>query len=208
MNCEEKKHLKNGMKKSQKWKDKISEGLKESWKGRKKELNKCPICGKIIRPHAKRCKKHRIFTESHRKKLSEKSTGRKQSKEILDKLSETRKGRKAWNKGIPQPRGKFANNWQGGKTKDQELERKRIEYCLWREAVFERDNWTCQKTGIRGGKLVIHHICNFADYPELRTSIENGITLTEEKHKEFHKIYGSRNNTREQLEKFLRRVII
>jgi hypothetical protein len=44
---------------------------------------------------------------------------------------------------------------------------------------------------------------NFAEFPELRTSIENGITLSEKAHKEFHKKYGFRNNTKEQLQEFL-----
>src|SRR3990167_7312984 len=55
-----------------------------------------------------------------------------------------------------------------------------------------------------GGKLIVHHIHNFAYYPELRTSIENGITLTAETHRVFHKKYGYKNNTKEQLDEFLK----
>ena len=36
-----------------------------------------------------------------------------------------------------------------------------------------------------------------------RTAIENGITLSLKAHREFHKKYGFRNNTKEQLEEFL-----
>ena len=36
-----------------------------------------------------------------------------------------------------------------------------------------------------------------------RFAIDNGITLLEEVHKEFHKIYDKKNNTREQLKEFL-----
>ena len=99
-------------------------------------------------------------------------------------------------------RGNKNHQWQGGKTSKSQQIRRGIEIRLWREAVFARDNWTCKKTGIRGGKLVAHHIHNFADYPELRTSIENGITLSKEVHDEFHKKYGKRNNTKEQLVDF------
>ena len=60
-----------------------------------------------------------------------------------------------------------------------------------------------KKTGISGGELVVHHINNFADFPELRTAIDNGITLSKKAHQDFHKIYGVRNNTKEQLEEFL-----
>ena len=99
--------------------------------------------------------------------------------------------------------GKDHHNWKNGITPINEKIRHSLEMKLWREAVFARDNWTCQKYGIRGGKLHPHHILNFAEYPELRFAIDNGMTLSEKAHKEFHRTYGTRNNTREQLEEFL-----
>ena len=60
-----------------------------------------------------------------------------------------------------------------------------------------------RKTGQRGGDLQVHHINNFAEFEELQTSIENGITLSKQAHKEFHKKYGYKNNTLEQLIEFL-----
>lgn len=100
--------------------------------------------------------------------------------------------------------GKRCSFWKGGITPESRRIRSSTELKLWRESVFTRDNWTCQKYGIRGEKLHAHHIHNFADYPELRTSIENGITLSEKAHKEFHKKYGNKKITREQLEEFLK----
>ena len=70
--------------------------------------------------------------------------------------------------------------------------------------MFERDNFTCQKYDIRGGLLVAHHINNFSEFPELRFAIDNGITLSQKAHNDFHKIYGKINNTKEQLEEFLK----
>lgn len=93
------------------------------------------------------------------------------------------------------------------KINEGKIWRGRIEYKLWRKSVFERDNFTCQKYGIRGGILHPHHINNFAEKEELRFAIDNGITLSEKAHKEFHKKYGYRNNTREQLEEFLAGVL-
>ena len=96
--------------------------------------------------------------------------------------------------------------WNSGKGNinfENQLQRKREEYKLWRNSVFERDNFTCQKTGQRGGRIVAHHINNFADFPDLRTSISNGITLSDKAHREFHKLYGRRNNTMEQLIEYL-----
>ena len=100
-------------------------------------------------------------------------------------------------------RGENAGNWQGGKTAQSFLIRHNINYKLWREAVFARDNWTCQKSGTRGGLLRAHHIFSFSKYPELRFAIDNGITLSDDNHKEFHIQYGKKNNTKEQIEEFI-----
>lgn len=102
----------------------------------------------------------------------------------------------AWNKGVA-----ILNNRR--KESDRHIEMGRIEYKLWRKACFERDNFTCQKSGQNGGNLEVHHIFNYKDFPELKLSIDNGITLSKKEHKNFHKIYGNRNNTKEQLINFL-----
>ena len=73
----------------------------------------------------------------------------------------------------------------------------------WRKDVFERDNFTCQKTGAMGGQLQAHHIESYASNPDLRLNRDNGITLSLEAHRKFHKLYGRDNNTREQLIEFL-----
>ena len=106
------------------------------------------------------------------------------------KISEAHKGDKSW-------------NWKGGIEPENKRIRKSLEYKLWREAVYKRDDWTCQKYKTKGGKLHPHHIQNFAGFPELRFTIDNGITLSEKAHKEFHKIYGFHSNTKEQLEEFI-----
>lgn len=47
----------------------------------------------------------------------------------------------------------------------------------WRTRVFQRDDYTCQHCGIRGGRLQAHHIKPYAAYLDLRFDIDNGITL-------------------------------
>lgn len=83
--------------------------------------------------------------------------------------------------------GERTNNWRGGVSNKNRLIRKKIEYRLWREAVFARDNWTCQECGKRGYVIHPHHIKEFAKYPELRFSIDNGKTLCVECHKKIHR---------------------
>jgi len=78
--------------------------------------------------------------------------------------------------------------WKGGVTTLEVKIRKSTEYRLWRESVFARDNWTCQECGKRGSTtLNAHHIKHFAEYPELRTAIDNGITLCRKCHMKRHR---------------------
>ena len=67
--------------------------------------------------------------------------------------------------------------------------------------------YTCQVTGKRGGNLNCHHLNSYHWDKEHRTDINNGITISEEIHKLFHKTYGYKNNTKEQFEEFKQRYI-
>lgn len=78
-------------------------------------------------------------------------------------------------------------NWNGGTTVERSLDMASREYKQWRTAVFERDGYTCQKCGDRkGGNLRAHHIKSWIEFPEQRHSVENGVTLCENCHKEEH----------------------
>ena len=94
-------------------------------------------------------------------------------------------------------------NWKGGVSKKNTLLRQTTDYRNWRKSIFDKNNYTCQRCKVRGGKLNAHHIVNFSDNEKLRYSIENGITLCEPCHMKFHSLYGKRNNTHEQLTEFL-----
>lgn len=81
-------------------------------------------------------------------------------------------------------------NWKGGNRTD------------FREQVFERDDFTCQKCGKRGGNLNAHHMLSFQDNPDTRFMIENGITLCTVCHYTFHNEFGFVRNDSEQLRRF------
>lgn len=95
-------------------------------------------------------------------------------------------------------------NWKGGVTPELLRERSKESVRIWRKAIFEKYNYTCQKCHKSGGTLNAHHINSFKDNVALRTCIENGILLCEYCHHTFHKKFGQTYNTKEQLEKFLR----
>jgi endogenous inhibitor of DNA gyrase (YacG/DUF329 family) len=73
--------------------------------------------------------------------------------------------------------GEKSHRWQGGKTSKSIKARRLPGYRMWRESVFERDNYTCQLCGQRGGKLTAHHIKLFSQHPEYALDTGNGITL-------------------------------
>ena len=101
-------------------------------------------------------------------------------------------------------KGKCNPNWKGGITPKRDLVRNQLEFKLWRKAVFTRDNYTCQKCGQHGWHLNAHHIKNFAEFIELRTSIKNGITFCKNCHDEFHRMFGKKGNNEKQVRKYLK----
>ncbi|MGM0582977.1 MAG: HNH endonuclease [Bacteroidota bacterium] len=96
-------------------------------------------------------------------------------------------------------------NWNPNLTPEERTKKRRkLQRIKWRERVYERDNYTCQVCGDdTGGNLNAHHLYNYMDYPSKRADIDNGITLCEDCHKEFHKQYGWGENTAEQFEDFM-----
>jgi len=96
-----------------------------------------------------------------------------------------RKGMEPWNKGKKNPyfAGENNPNWKGGATVKIRGLRWSSEYAQWRRAVFERDNYTCQFCGQRGGRLNADHIKPLLYHPELMFELSNGRTLCEPCHK-------------------------
>lgn len=122
----------------------------------------------------------------------------------LELCSQRMKGENNWNH---KNKGKNHPNYNPSLTDKERLDRRDlVENINWRKSIYEKDNYTCQKCKKRGNeiKLNAHHINNYSSDTENRFNINNGITLCIECHKKFHRNYGNKNNSYEQIKKFLK----
>lgn len=117
-----------------------------------------------------------------------------------DYLSSIRKGQE-----FPNRRGENHPQWNFDLTpEEREKGRFLTEYKLWRKQVYERDDYTCQCCGDnKGGNLNAHHLDSY-DWNKIdRFNVDNGVTLCNLCHKDFHALYGYGDNTKEQFEEYI-----
>jgi len=98
--------------------------------------------------------------------------GKKRSEEDKKKMSENRKGLTA---------GENSPHWKGGITPQILIDRATFRKTI-RKQVLERDNYTCQTCGTKGGYLHIDHIQPWKEYTEGRFDINNCRTLCRKCH--------------------------
>jgi len=113
----------------------------------------------------------------------------------------SRKGKPTWNKGIKGYMAGEKHHWYGRNNKgennpyykkdrtllkrfnDDSKDRRSSAYVTWRNEVYKRDNWKCKINNKDcNGRLEAHHILEYAEHPELRYEINNGITLCQAHH--------------------------
>ncbi len=131
-------------------------------------------------------KKYKPMSEQGKENIRQAHLGYRIKEETKKKLSEALMGHKMPDHVkkmlIERNTGSNNYNWKGGVTPRNKAIRKSSEYREWRESVFERDNYTCQECGIRGGNgkkvtLQPHHIKPFCEHEELWFEVDNGTTL-------------------------------
>jgi hypothetical protein len=142
-------------------------------------------------------------SEESRVKMRLAKLGRKLSEEHKIKISATLKGRVPKNLYSLDNSGANSHWWKGGITPENEHQRKTKEFKNWRTAVYKRDGYRCWKCRQNTRNLHPHHIFNFSDHLELRFEIDNGATLCEPHHREFHGRYGLYKNNDDQLREYL-----
>ena len=134
-------------------------------------MTTCPICGNPMPKYRKRGALRKTCSNRCRKLLHP-MTSEQRRKAVISRRA---------NHGIY-------------KSHQDRRARGSIEYKQWRQAVFERDDYTCQDCGdhnYKGRKQTLrlhpHHEKPFATYPESRYDISNGVTLCTKCHRKRHK---------------------
>lgn len=102
-------------------------------------------------------------------------------------------------------KGRRHPRWRDDLTTEEREQLGRYDemYAHWKNSVKRRDNFTCQCCGQVGGSLVSHHVESYDSAPDKRTDLDNGITLCERCHKDFHSKYGHGNNDQSQLSEYM-----
>lgn len=113
------------------------------------------------------------LSEHTKQQLLKANLGIPRSEETKKKISRSMKGVNTWMKGKKHSKatrlklsymnkGDKTNFWRGGVAEKNRSLRSNIagttEYTLWREAVYKRDDFTCQICGARGVKIHADHI--------------------------------------------------
>lgn len=143
--------------------------------------------------------KKRIFTDEHRRNLSRAATGNPKyghslTPERIQMLYQARKAK--YKPHTLETRRKMAlahagsknPQWRGGRKKPDFTIRRSLDYRLWREAVFSRDDFCCSDCGDRGVYLEADHLLPFAYYPSLRFDVDNGQTVCRSCHLRRHQV--------------------
>jgi len=166
--------------------------------------------------HGSEAVKTQWINNDERRKLSRKTLLKKevrdkirqaqQTEEYKMKQSISKTGKKNGMYGV---RGEKSPRWNNNLTDyERVVGRKTIKDTIWREKVYEKDNYTCVVCGDnRGGNLNAHHLYSHNRYIDKRYDVNNGVTLCEACHKAFHDKYGYGDNTKEQFDEFINSVI-
>lgn len=80
-------------------------------------------------------------------------------------------------------------------------DRNYLEYNNWRSDVFRRDNFLCKICSSKAS--VVHHLNGYHWDIENRLNPNNAISLCDNCHSEFHKLFGRKHNTKEQFLDYL-----
>jgi len=183
--------------------DKIRLGIKHT-EETKKKMSKAHKGERLSEEHKRKISeahKGKKLSEKHKQNLSKSLKGYKKSKEHRKNISKGKKGKFYFGTGfqighkfcgkLPLiKRGKKHYRWKGGIDIENRKIRRSLEYTIWRNEIYKRDKWVCRlcKKKCNEKEIIAHHLKLFSEFPELRFSIDNGITLCRNCHLKIHNL--------------------
>lgn len=100
--------------------------------------------------------------------------------------------------------------WRFDLTEEEREKRRDLtKHAEWRDKIYERDGYTCQKCGdSSGGNLNAHHIIPHSVNREIAWELDNGICLCKPCHIEFHSTYGYKTCNHDDIAEFLSQELV
>ena len=114
-----------------------------------------------------RCCSRKCGAAQRVKRYGSPMKGRKLSAEAKEKMAAAKRGNG----------GPAHWNYRHGRSRYAKDRKWSPEHRAWREQVFARDDFTCHGCGQHGGYLEAHHVKSWAEHPDLRFELENGMTV-------------------------------
>ena len=147
----------------------------------KDRLPHCKVCEKKLScMSAVFCKNHVPMSEATKQKIRIASLKNGNKPPVMYGADNPLYGK--GRKGILNPRW-IADRSKLKRYNDESKDRRSSAYNSWRKQVWIRDSYKCKIADkYCSGRIEVHHILNWKDYPELRYEINNGITLCHSHH--------------------------
>ena len=161
-------------------------------------------CGCFKKERITQCNNERWDDKDFKQRISDMGKERWNNEELKERYREMMIDRWQDEEYRASMVGENNPNYNPNLTNEEREQGRHIDgYKEWVYEVKERANFTCDCCGDnRGGNLVSHHLDGYHWNKEGRIDINNGVCLCEKCHKEFHHIYGNKNNTKEQYIEF------
>ena len=145
----------------------------------------------------------RHHSSETKEKIRQSNLNQKRSSESRHKMRLAHLGIPHSSKGKPRPNWRGANSsmWKDGASPERNKFRGSFEYIQWSRSILEKSHFRCVRCGEYSNG--VHHLRNYADYPELRLDPENGASICKECHEIFHWTFGKKLNNEKQFARFL-----
>ena len=177
-------------------------GVEKRWENRKR--HNIDDIRKILKERYKHIKLISGHSESARTKVRMYCT--KCNIEFEQHYNALQNGKGCKYCGIKQRSGERHHGYNPNLTNEERVKSRDMLYgenkTLWRSKVHRKHRWMCVICGSKED-IVAHHLDSYANHPDKRTDVNNGVTLCDKHHKDFHRVFGYKNNTKVQFKEYM-----